>query len=91
VAGEEPPQLKTARARGGDRHGARERAACRGRDPLANDGHPGQVFRQFQYPTVPLHLSGRDLADKLAKSMDHIHAWRVEQLAAIAFPPADLR
>jgi integrase/recombinase XerD len=35
-----------------------------------------------------IHLSGRDLADKLAKSMDHIHAWRVEQLAAIAFPPA---
>jgi integrase/recombinase XerD len=38
-----------------------------------------------------IHLSGRDLADKLAKSMDHIHAWRVEQLAAIAFPAADLR
>jgi site-specific recombinase XerD len=38
-----------------------------------------------------IHLSGRDLADKLAKSMDHIHAWRVEQLAAIAFPPAGLR
>jgi integrase/recombinase XerD len=38
-----------------------------------------------------IHLSGRDLADKLAKSMDHIHAWRVEQLAAIAFPPADQR
>jgi integrase/recombinase XerD len=38
-----------------------------------------------------IHLSGRDLADKLAKSMDHIHAWRVEQLAAIAFPPADPR
>jgi integrase len=38
-----------------------------------------------------IHLSGRDLADKLAKSMDHIHAWRVEQLAAVAFPPADSR
>jgi integrase/recombinase XerD len=38
-----------------------------------------------------IHLSGRDLADKLAKSMDHIHAWRVEQLAAIAFPPAEPR
>ena len=25
-----------------------------GRGPRANDGHPGQVFRQFQYPTVPL-------------------------------------
>jgi integrase/recombinase XerD len=38
-----------------------------------------------------IHLSGRDLADKLAKSMDHIHAWRVEQLTAVAFPPAGLR
>jgi integrase/recombinase XerD len=38
-----------------------------------------------------IHLSGRDLADKLQASMDHIHAWRVEQLAAIAFPSADLR
>jgi len=38
-----------------------------------------------------IHLSGRDLADKLTKSMDHIHAWRIEQLAAIAFPPADSR
>jgi integrase len=28
-----------------------------------------------------IHLSGRDLADKLSKSMDHIHAWRVEALA----------
>jgi integrase/recombinase XerD len=38
-----------------------------------------------------IHLSGRDLAGKLAKSMDHIHAWRVEQLAAVAFPPAGPR
>ena len=27
-----------------------------------------------------IHLSGRDLADKLNRSMDHIHAWRVEAL-----------
>jgi integrase len=27
-----------------------------------------------------IHLSGRDLADKLTRSMDHIHAWRVEAL-----------
>ncbi|MGH3259846.1 MAG: tyrosine-type recombinase/integrase [Streptosporangiaceae bacterium] len=27
-----------------------------------------------------IHLSGRDLADKLSRSMDHIHAWRVEAL-----------
>jgi integrase/recombinase XerD len=30
-----------------------------------------------------IHLSGRDLADKLSKSMDHIHAWRVEALTRI--------
>ena len=28
-----------------------------------------------------IHLSGRDLADKLARSMSHIHAWRVQTLA----------
>ena len=27
-----------------------------------------------------IHLSGRDLAEKLAKGMQHIHAWRVETL-----------
>lgn len=27
-----------------------------------------------------IHLSGRDLADKLNRSMEHIHAWRVEAL-----------
>jgi integrase/recombinase XerD len=31
-----------------------------------------------------IHLSGRDLAEKLAKGMDQIHAWRVDQLARIA-------
>lgn len=31
-----------------------------------------------------IHLSGRDLADKLSKSMDHIHAWRVQALAAMS-------
>ena len=25
-----------------------------------------------------IHLSGRDLADKLNRTMDHIHAWRVQ-------------
>src|SRR5262249_47358543 len=28
-----------------------------------------------------IHLSGRDLADKLSKGMEHIHAWRVAALA----------
>jgi integrase/recombinase XerD len=27
-----------------------------------------------------IHLSGRDLADKLTSGMDHIHAWRVRML-----------
>jgi integrase len=31
-----------------------------------------------------IHLSGRDLADKLAAGMQHIHAWRVEMLAGAA-------
>jgi hypothetical protein len=28
-----------------------------------------------------IHLSGRDLAEKLARGMEHIHAWRVAMLA----------
>jgi len=31
-----------------------------------------------------IHLSGRELADKLAAGMSQLHAWRVEQLAAAA-------
>jgi site-specific recombinase XerD len=31
-----------------------------------------------------IHLSGRDLADKLARGMDHIHAWRIEMLTRTA-------
>jgi integrase/recombinase XerD len=30
-----------------------------------------------------IHLSGRDLADKLARGMEHIHAWRVQPLAGM--------
>ena len=33
-----------------------------------------------------VHLSGRELADKLARGMDHIHAWRVEMLARLGGP-----
>lgn len=29
-----------------------------------------------------IYLSGRDLADKLVRGMDLIHAWRVERLTA---------
>jgi integrase/recombinase XerD len=28
-----------------------------------------------------IHLSGRDLAEKLNASMTHVHAWRVQMLA----------
>jgi integrase/recombinase XerD len=35
-----------------------------------------------------IHLSGRDLSDKINKSMDHIHAWRVEMLARPGGPAA---
>jgi site-specific recombinase XerD len=30
-----------------------------------------------------IHLSGRDLADKLAKGMEHIHAWRIAMLTGL--------
>ncbi|MGW4896177.1 tyrosine-type recombinase/integrase [Kitasatospora sp. NPDC004240] len=29
-----------------------------------------------------IHLSGRDLADKLARGMEHIHAWRIQMLTS---------
>jgi integrase len=35
-----------------------------------------------------IHLSGRDLSDKLNKSMGHIHAWRVEMLTRSGGPAA---
>ncbi|OWA00964.1 integrase [Streptomyces sp. CS113] len=30
-----------------------------------------------------IHLSGRDLAEKLARGMEHIHAWRIEALTSL--------
>jgi len=33
-----------------------------------------------------IHLSGRDLAEKLQRGMHHIHAWRVEMLAGLGEP-----
>ncbi len=33
-----------------------------------------------------IHLSGRDLADKFGRSMDHIHAQRIAMLAAAGTP-----
>jgi site-specific recombinase XerD len=34
-----------------------------------------------------IHLSGRDLADKLNRGMQQIHSWRIEQLADLAAQP----
>lgn len=36
-----------------------------------------------------IHLSGRDLADKLSRGMEHIHAWRVQALASARTPATD--
>ena len=37
-----------------------------------------------------IHLSGRDLADKLARGMDHIHAWRIQMLTTPAGATAEV-
>ncbi len=34
-----------------------------------------------------IHLSGRDLADRLNRGMDQIHGWRVEMLSRLGDPP----
>jgi integrase len=35
-----------------------------------------------------IHLSGRDLAEKLKNGMEHIHSWRVQMLASADVPQA---
>jgi integrase/recombinase XerD len=35
-----------------------------------------------------IHLSGRDLADKLSRGMEQIHGWRVQMLARLGEPAA---
>ncbi|XVQ83195.1 tyrosine-type recombinase/integrase [Microbispora siamensis] len=35
-----------------------------------------------------IHLSGRDLADKLSRGMEHIHAWRIAMLTGVDAPAA---
>ncbi len=37
--------------------------------------------RSVQSTLLYIHLSGRDLSEKLARSMSHLHAWRVQTLA----------
>jgi thioredoxin reductase (NADPH) len=55
--------------------------------------HAITIFAGHRYTDSTLayiHLSGRDLATKLAKGMEHVHAWRVAMLtgAATAAGPA---
>lgn len=40
-----------------------------------------------------IHLSGRDLAEKLSRSMNHLHAWRIQMLTAAERPssPREVR
>jgi integrase len=38
-----------------------------------------------------IHLSGRELADKLARGMGQIHSWRVEMLAGLGEPRGSTR
>lgn len=38
-----------------------------------------------------IHLSGRDLADKLSRGMEQIHAWRVDMLTRLAAQPTEAR
>ena len=37
--------------------------------------------RSIQSTLLYIHLSGRDLSEKLKQSMSHLHAWRTEILA----------
>jgi len=59
---------------------------------LARSGwelHAIATFAGHRNPATTLqyiHLSGRDLADKLARGMAQIHAWRVDSLALDATP-----
>ncbi len=39
--------------------------------------------RSLETTKIYIHLSGRDLAEKLEKGMDQIHAWRITMMAEI--------
>jgi integrase len=54
--------------------------------------HAIATFAGHRNPETTLtyiHLSGRDLADKLNRSMEQIHGWRVEMLARLGEPSQD--
>jgi integrase len=53
--------------------------------------HPIAVFAGHRHPATTLqyiHLSGRDLADKLGRGLAQLHAWRLAMLTSAA-PDAD--
>lgn len=54
--------------------------------------HAIATFAGHRNPETTLtyiHLSGRDLADKLNRGMEQIHGWRVEMLARLGEPSQD--
>ena len=58
--------------------------ACRGCTAIATfAGH-----RSTDSTLAYIHLSGRDLADKLNRGMEQIHGWRVRTLARLGEPAA---
>ena len=50
--------------------------------------HPHIKHRSPESTLRYIHLSGHDLSGKLNKSMEHIHAWRVEMLTRPGGPAA---
>jgi len=44
---------------------------------------PRPVRPEDHYPVWVIHLSGRDLAQKLSQGMKQIHSWRVDTLARL--------
>jgi hypothetical protein len=49
---------------------------------VAQQGEAGH--RHTDSTLAYIHLSGRDLPDKLGRGMQHIHAWRVQMLTGTA-------
>jgi integrase/recombinase XerD len=50
--------------------------------------HPHITHRNPTTTLQYIHLSGRDLAAKLANGMAQIHAWRIAQLADAVRDPS---
>jgi integrase/recombinase XerD len=55
--------------------------------------HTIAAFAGHRDPTTTLqyvHLSGRELAEKLQRGMHQIHTWRVETIARLETPPTPM-